>query len=703
MANYLKELNPEQQKAVVHKEGPLLILAGAGSGKTRTLTYRIAYLMQEKGVKPHEILAVTFTNKAATEMRERLLKIMGISEPQRNFMPYLGTFHGICVRLLREEAENIGLSRNFLIFDSNDSLAATKQAMRQLRIDEKRFKPTLIRGLISSAKNELIGVEGYKEIAHGPAQEVAANVYPLYQRILNQAQALDFDDLLFKTVTMLKGHKSIRDKWQKQFKHVMIDEYQDTNHAQYELSRLLLGKFNNICVVGDDWQSIYSWRGADFQNILNFKRDYPDAVVIKLEQNYRSTASILNAAQEVIVKNEVRSEKKLWTNNTQGEPLNVYQAHNEQDEAEFVVRQTEQSGRPYNEIAVLYRTNAQSRSLEEALIRYGIPYKVVGGVRFYDRQEIKDILAYLRLVFQPEDLVSFKRVVNVPRRALGDKSVETFLRWQTELDITIEDALKGVERCDSLNSRSQNNFGKFYRLVNEFRKDSETMKVSDLVEKIVKKINYFKYLEQVAPAPEIAADKIENVQELVTVAKEYDEVGLAAFLEEAALLSDVDQYDQSAEAVTLMTLHAAKGLEFPEVFIVGLEEGIFPHSRSLFNQEELEEERRLMYVGMTRAQEKLHLLHATSRMLFGNVMRNPPARFLSEISTVDSSPAANQAIGEDFGNEEPIIDLQTGDLVSHPVFGEGVVEVLEDEEATVKFNRIGKKRLHLAYAPLKKV
>lgn len=701
----LKNLNPAQQEAIANTEGPLLILAGAGSGKTRTLTHRIAYLISEKKVSPQNILAVTFTNKAAGEMRTRVLKLLGRSSEDRNFLPFLGTFHSICVRILRFEAKNLGFSSSFVIFDDSDSLSAVKQSMRQLQISEKQYSPRLLKNLISSAKNELIGAEEYKNMASGPAQEAAAKVYRLYQNILREAQAFDFDDLLLETVSIFKRNPEVLKRWQERFHYILIDEYQDTNAVQYQFAKLLAVKHKNICVVGDDWQSIYSWRGANFRNILDFEKDYPNTKVVKLEQNYRSTKQILEAAQKVIHANRNRSDKELWTDNAQGSKVAVHQTASEVQEAELVVRSIEDArstGRHYWDFAVLYRTNAQSRSLEEAFIRYGIPYKVVGGVRFYERKEVKDMLAYLRLVTQAEDIVSFRRIINIPTRGLGDTSLEKFLNWRREHSLTLAQALAEARQVPGLTPRAATALVNFSQLISGLRNDSERLNLPDLIELISKRTGYIDYLNDGSIS---AAERIENVQELVSVAKEYESVGANGFLEEVALIADVDSYDTTADAVTLMTLHAAKGLEFPVVFLVGMEEGVFPHSGSFMDPEQMEEERRLMYVGMTRAMEELHLVHASSRMLYGRTMNNPPARFIAEIS--ENSQLANEPAisfgGISEPSEMPKVTVVEGDSVRHPTFGNGIVVTVDEDVVTVAFSKIGTKQLSTAYAPLEKL
>ena len=705
MDKLLVGLNEPQRVAVTQTEGPVLILAGAGSGKTKTLTHRMAYLLVEKNLSPANILAVTFTNKAAGEMRSRVLKLLSKPAGQRSWLPFLGTFHSICVRILRAHGEEVGLSRQFVIFDEQDSRAVIKQAIRNLGIDDKRYQPGLIKNLISSAKNELLDFTQYQRLANGPVQQIAAKVYEEYQKLLNQAQALDFDDLLMATVELFTTKPAILKKWQKQFKYILIDEYQDTNHAQYQLVKMLARAHHNICVVGDDWQSIYSWRGANFRNILEFERDYPDTKVIKLEQNYRSTQAILKAAQAVISQNEQRSDKELWTANDAGQPVKVWALSNEVQEAETIVQAIQDgvsSGeRRLNDYAVLYRANAQSRSLEEAFIRHGLPYKVIGGVRFYERKEIKDALAYLNFIYQPDNLVAFRRIINLPPRSLGAKSLETFLQWRFHQKLPLLEALKQVEQATDLTPRSKAAFQRFYQLVERFRQASADLNLADLINLVIKRSGYLDYLND---GSILAADRIENVQELISLAQAYDPPAggdLATFLEEVALMADVDQYQEDAEAVTLMTLHSAKGLEFKVVFIAGMEENVFPHARSLFEPDELEEERRLCYVGMTRAREELYLIHVSARLLHGNVMHNPPARFISEIAGLSQTALSSQ--DHEWAEEFETPSLDPGDRVEHPEFGVGKVIKVEDDEVVVKFESGLSKRLGLNYAPLKKL
>ncbi len=723
MDNLLEGLNPEQRRAVETTEGPLLIQAGAGSGKTKTLTHRIAYIIANHKATPYSILAVTFTNKAAKEMRERVARLLGESSENRGFMPYMGTFHGICVRLLRQDGEHIGIPRSFVIFDESDAQAAIKQASKQVGIDEKSFPPRLVKGLISTAKNELQTPEEYASMAMSPAQEAAAKIYPLYERALHEASALDFDDLIQRTVELLETQPQIREKWQNQFRYIMIDEYQDTNAAQYKLVKLLTNKDHNIAVVGDDWQSVYSWRGADFRNILNFENDYKSCTIIKLEQNYRSTRRILDAAHAVITKNVQRSDKKLWTDAGDGLPVQIIQAAGEQAEAEMIIRRVRNAVdagfRHYRDFAVLYRTNAQSRSVEEMFVRYGVPYRIVGGVRFYDRKEIKDILAYLRLIFQPEDRVSFERIVNVPARGIGPKSIETLHEWRRSLGYSLSEALEHVASCAMLTPKARAALGDLGVTLNMLRTLVEETTVSALLDSLLRKIDYLRFLDDGTPQGEA---RQENVRELLSVAKEYQDVGLEGFLEEVALVSDVDTADFGSDAVIFMTLHAAKGLEFPVVFMIGMEESIFPHSRALYDATEMEEERRLCYVGMTRAREELYMTYATSRLLYGGVQHNLPSRFLSEIdsgfqSTAGSlgyestwSPQASfsnsfaSSPNQAFSNEPRYVpEVNEGDAVRHKLFGQGTIVEKDGDMVTIYFKGKGTKKLNLSFAPIEKL
>jgi len=712
----LDGLNDEQKRAVQTTEGPLLILAGAGSGKTKTLTHRIASIIASQKAEPHNILAVTFTNKAAKEMRTRVADLLGQNPDNRSFMPYMGTFHGICVRILRRDGEHIGISPNFVIFDESDRQAAIKSVAKQLMIDEKSCPARTLSGLISSAKNELISPAQYAGNVSGPLQKAAAQIFPLYERSLKQNGALDFDDLIAKTVELLTQHQAIRTRWQEQFKYIMIDEYQDTNAAQYKLIKLLTSDHKNVAVVGDDWQSIYSWRGADFRNILNFERDYPSTTIIKLEQNYRSTKAILDAAHAVITKNAKRSDKKLWTDAGQGKPIQIVQVSNERAEGETIIQRvkiaTDLRARQYKDFAVLYRTNAQSRAIEEAFIRYGIPYRIVGGQRFYDRKEIKDIMAYLRLIYQPNDQVSFERIINVPTRGVGAKSLQVFRAWLSEQQLSLSQGLAEVFSCSGLTPKAKQGYSELADVMLRFREAAEGTPLPVLLDSLIKRINYLDFLDDKTPQGEA---RQENVRELLSVAKSYQDMGLDGFLEEVSLVSDIDTADFGSNAVTLMTLHAAKGLEFPAVFMIGMEETIFPHSRALYDQSEMEEERRLCYVGMTRAREELYMLHASSRLLYGGVQHNPPSRFLAEIDgdvhsttgfqqSLDAQPfVAPQVPARDTDEPRYVLELSEGDGVKHQLFGIGTVVELDGDNATIYFKGKGTKTLNVAFAPLEKL
>ena len=712
----LDDLNDAQREAAIAIDGPVLMLAGAGSGKTKTLTHRIAYLLIEKKVAPSDILAVTFTNKAASEMRERIAKLMGTRADSWSFLPFLGTFHGIANRILRREAELIGYPGNFLIYDTADSQAVIKQILRARHIDEKMHSPGLMLNLISSAKNELLSPGQYKDLAVGKMQEMAAEIYPSYQKALREAGAMDFDDMIMQFVRLLRENPETLAKYQEQLKYIMVDEYQDTNHAQYQLIRMLAAAHHNICVVGDDWQSIYSWRGANYENILNFEKDYPEARVVKLEQNYRSTQTILDAAHSVITKNTSRSDKKLWTDLGLGAKIVCETVGDELQEGRFVVETIERAKaqNPHlslSDFAVLYRTNAQSRSLEESFLRYNMPYQIIGGVRFYERKEIKDMLAYLRFLYQPGDLVSLSRIINLPPRGLGDTSLNKFFSYVRAEGVTALEVLKDPNQVPGLTPRAARSFEQFSVLIEGLRADVERLSLSDLIEATLRRSGYQDWLSD---GSAIAEDRLENLQEFIGVAKSYDHVGLEDFLTEIALIADVDQYKKGSESVTLMTLHAAKGLEFDTVFMVGMEEGVFPHSRTFFEPSELEEERRLCYVGMTRAKQQLYMISSISRMLYGTSQHNAPSRFLSDIPSnlvtitqpvTHAAPSILSSFMQQVPSTGPTqaeIELEAGEQVIHPTFGKGVVMSRDGHEAIVKFESAGRKTLNLEYAPLRK-
>ena len=610
MLKIMEGLNTAQKEAVETLSGPVLILAGAGSGKTKTLTHRIANLIAN-GVAPYEILALTFTNKAAREMRERLARLLDMDN-SFSFMPWMGTFHSICVKILRIEAENVGLSKSFVIYDTDDRLALIKRAMKELHINDKNLKPRACEAAISKAKNEGEGPEEMLAKAFYPNQKQIAEVYERYEDMRMKADAVDFDDLLLYVAKLLCQRTDIRAKWCRKFQHILIDEYQDTNHIQYEIVKLLVNDQMNICCVGDDWQSIYSWRGADFTNILNFERDFPGAKVIKLEQNYRSTQNILDAAQKVITKNTQRSDKELFTEIGKGAPVEIHGARDEQDEARYVAGMIKKSGRPLNDFVILYRTNAQSQAFEKAFMEYRIPYKLVGGVRFYDRKEIRDIVAYLHLIVNPRDIIAFTRVVNVPARGIGEKSVQKIL----EGDI------------DGLAGKAAKAYLKFADTLEALRKkNADGMNPADIIEDLLRRIDYRGYLNDGDKLK--AEERNENLTVLIGEAGAY--ATLDEFLADAALMSSADE-EAGKDAVTLMTLHAAKGLEFPIVFLVGMEEGLLPHVRSMDESaEDVEEERRLAYVGMTRAMQELFLTYAQSRFTYGGRNYNFPSRFLQDL------------------------------------------------------------------------
>ncbi|MDP4038885.1 MAG: UvrD-helicase domain-containing protein, partial [bacterium] len=686
MDRLLKDLNQAQKQAVMAGRGPILMLAGAGSGKTKTLTHRIAYLIVSKKVSPSNILAVTFTNKAAGEMRTRLSHLLGKSY----VLPYLGTFHSIAVKILRREASYIGYAKDFIIYDQSDQLSLVKAVMRSLNIDEKSYQPQTFLSMISSAKSELITADRYAHLTSGTTQELAARVYENYQKELKKTNAFDFDDLIMQTVRLFSENPEILAKYRSQFTDILIDEYQDTNHAQYKLVNMLASEHKNICVVGDDWQSIYSWRGANYQNILNFEKDYPNAKVIKLEQNYRSTQNILDGAHSVITKNQNRSEKKLWTNIKPGKKIMLTEARSEVFEGQFIVETIEDQisqdpNLTFKDFAVLYRTNAQSRSLEDMFLKYQIPYQIVGGVRFYERREIKDILAFLKFIAQPSDQVSFARIINLPPRGLGKVSLEKFKNFWMGADISILEAAKNASQIGNLTPRAVKSFTEFYEMIEGLSEKSVMMKVSDFVNLVMKKTGYLDYLDD---GTIVAEGRVENLKELISVAKTFDNLDLKDFLSGVSLISDIDMHSDETDAVTLMTLHSAKGLEFDTVFIAGVEEGIFPHSRSVTDAAELEEERRLMYVGMTRAKKRLFLINTTTRLIYGTTQYNPPSRFLNDIppNLIEKKNIYEykQNFNSDFDDQNfSQLDLNVGDKVAHPQFGEGVVKSLDGANAQI--------------------
>ncbi|MBQ9017133.1 UvrD-helicase domain-containing protein [Candidatus Saccharibacteria bacterium] len=647
----LKGLNPAQVDAAETLEGPILILAGAGSGKTKTLTVRIANLIAH-GVPPRDILAVTFTNKAAKEMRNRLWRILNpdtredVAAP-RHFMPYMGTFHGICVRILHIEYAAAGLDPNFTIYDTEDQLALIKRIMKDLHIDNKAVKPKLVQSIISQSKNAGLSPEDYEATCYYPNQRAAAKIYARYEVEKRRASALDFDDLLLETARLFRENKPIREKWRKRFQHILVDEYQDTNHIQYELIRMLVNEKRNICVVGDDWQSIYSWRGADFTNILNFERDFPGAKVVKLEQNYRSTGNILKASQKIITKNKTRTDKELFTEAGDGEPVEIESLADETQEAGYVAMKILEMKRKYSDFAILYRTNAQSYTFEKAFITAKIPYKIVGGVRFYDRKEVKDVLAILKVLVNPADRVALERVVGNVLLGIGAASLAKILDRLSALELAgraNENPLTETSILEGLTAKARNAFS---RLQNFIR--TTDLENTSPVEIINRAISYFEFAKLLDDGTPSGQERIENLSVLASNAAPYE--SLEEFLADAALMSSADE-ETSKNSVTLMTLHAAKGLEFPVVFVVGMEDGLFPSARCVEDENGLEEERRLAYVGMTRAEEKLFLTYAKSRFTFGSRAYTEPSRFLLELGY--NPYGANDYEDDPFPDDVPV-------------------------------------------------
>jgi len=719
----LAELNPAQREAVEAISGPVLILAGPGSGKTRVITHRVAYLIQVCGVSPRRIMAVTFTNKAAREMAERLHRQVGRLAGDLT----LGTFHAICARILRWDGKVAGIDSRFVIYDAEDQLSLIKRSLQEVGLDPKQYAPRAIASAITSAKSRLLTPDDYLQRSRSYFDEVVGRVYERYQQLLAESNALDFDDLLMKAVQLFRSSPDILSRYQERYLHIQVDEFQDTNLTQYELIKQLGGKYRNICVVGDPDQSIYSWRFADLRNILSFERDYPEAKVVLLEQNYRSTKTILETASHIISANEQRKPKDLWTDNEPGELATVVETYTEQEEAQFVVSEIERlvgRGRfKLSDCAVMYRTNAQSRALEEAFVRYGTPYKLVAATRFYERREIKDIIAYLRLVQNPYDSVSLLRVINVPGRGIGQQTLAKLSGWARSLGVPEYQALqllaeqKGGEGL--FNPRITKLLTAFLNLIEEFRARSRDINLVDLFDLLVKRTGYQTYLLSGIGGEE----RWDNVLELRTVVRQYDGLkppdGLAAFLEGVTLVSDVDGLDETVDTVTLITLHQAKGLEFPVVFIVGMEDGILPHFKSFDDPEQMEEERRLCYVGVTRAKQRVYLVRAFRRSLMGSSTVNKPSRFLEDIPQHLISGGGwwqgeeSQVAPTMYSwNRAPSLgvnslELKAGDHVRHAQFGEGVVvscqPVKDDNEVVVVFEEVGIKKLLLSFAKLEKV
>jgi DNA helicase II / ATP-dependent DNA helicase PcrA len=713
---YLAELNPAQREAVLTTEGPLLVIAGAGSGKTRVLTFRVAHLLAAHGVKPNEILAITFTNKAAGEMRERVERAVGgIARAI-----WLMTFHAACGRILRREAERLGYRSNFTIYDQADQVRLVKACLEELDRDPKRFVPRGIHAQISNAKNHLVGPDEYASRVASFYDQTVADVYALYQRRMFGSNAVDFDDLLMLTVGVLQRFPEAHERWARAFRYVLVDEYQDTNHAQYVLLQLLAEEHTNLMVVGDPDQSVYGFRGADIRNIMEFERDFPNTKVIALEQNYRSTNAILTAANELIAHNRERKEKRLWSDLGEGEPVHVVETEDEHAEARFVAAEIAalvEGGFGAGEIAVVYRTNAQSRVLEDVLVRQGIAYQVIGGPRFYERAEVKDAIAYLQVIDNPYDTVSLLRIANRPRRGIGDTSLQRLEAYSGGLDTTLWEATSHPEEA-GLAAASVRAVRQFRTVIESLMATATDASVADIVEAVLDRTGYLEALE--AERTIEARGRIENLEELVGVAREYDtaasESSLSGFLQEISLYSDQDALRNAEEGeggqVTLMTLHNAKGLEFRAVFMIGLEEGIFPHARSI-EENTLEEERRLAYVGMTRAQERLTLTHAMRRNLYGRFDANLPSRFLDELPGLGVErerlrPASWSDYGaraqREFAPRTELPDLSTGDTVKHGTLGVGIVTRIEPGGVvTVRFEDGSERRLMLEYAPLERV
>lgn len=740
-AELLNGMNPRQKEAVLHTDGPLLLMAGAGSGKTRVLTHRIAYLIEEKEVNPWNILAITFTNKAAKEMKERVNAIL-VSGGED---VWVSTFHSMCVRILRRDVDFIGYNRNFTIIDSSEQLTLMKRILKELNIDPKKYDPRSILGTISQAKNSLQTPQDFAKMQGSYYEEIAAKCYAAYQKELQYNQCMDFDDLIMNTIRLFEEHPDSLTYYQNKFHYIHVDEYQDTNHAQYTLVNLLAGRFRNLCVVGDADQSIYGWRGADMQNILDFEKDYPDAAVILLEQNYRSTKNILSAANQVIENNSNRKPKNLWTENKEGNKITYYRADNERDETRFIVDRMQEeirnNHRNYGDFAILYRTNAQSRVMEETLLKANIPYKMVGGHKFYDRKEIKDILAYLNVLANPQDSISFERIVNSPKRGIGPGSIEKLRSFASLHEWPLLEAAQNVDLAN-IGGKAGQQLGAFGEMIQEVTQMIPYLTVTELTKEVLDRSGYLEDLK-IQNTLEAQA-RIENLEEFLTVTQEFDkqfeqqneedadapEEKLTVFLNDLALVSDIDNLEEDASQVTLMTLHAAKGLEFPVVFLIGLEEGVFPLSRALMEESELEEERRLAYVGITRAEEALYLTNAFSRTLYGRTQYNRPSRFVEEIDQElleiegmrpmpKKTPVfAKKTAAYSYKQPETAVvssksatggeknSWKPGDKVKHKKWGLGTVVRVsgtsKDLELDVAFPSQGVKRLLAAFAPIEK-
>jgi len=705
----LATLNPAQREAAETVEGPILILAGPGSGKTRVITHRVAYLIKVCGVKPHNIMAVTFTNKAAREMEERLEQLLG----QTSEALTLGTFHAICARILRREAAAIGLNPRFVIYDAEDQLNAIKQSLQDIDLDPKQYSPHAIQSVISSAKSRLLNPQQYSEQVQSYFEEIVHRVYEQYQGLLSKSEALDFDDLLMRTAHLFENHPAILSRYQSRYVHILVDEFQDTNLAQYALIKQLAGKYKNICVVGDPDQSIYSWRFADLRNILAFEKDYPNAKVVILEQNYRSTRNILQVASDIVSQNVNRKPKELWTENEAGSLVNIVESYTEDEESQFVVSEVEslvtQEKLSLKDFAVMYRVNAQSRALEESFVRYGMPYRLIGGTRFYQRQEIRDALAYLRVIRNPNDNLSLMRIINVPGRGIGQVTVAHLQARARSDDISLYHALKHMVSEKAFPARILSTITRFSTVIDELIAKSRELNPAELLDEILESTEYREHIL----SKEHGEERWENIMELRNVASDYNgpspEEALDAFLEKVSLVSDTDELDGTIDAVTLITLHQAKGLEFPVVFIAGMEEGVLPHRKSFDDPDEMEEERRLCYVGITRAKKHVYLLRSYRRSLFGSGLVNPPSRFLEDIPPQLMTTKGlweRETTPPSVSREKPT-ELIVGDQVYHNKFGSGIVvdcfPIRGDQEITVSFQMVGVKKLLFSLAPLRKI
>lgn len=740
MGHFLDELNEPQREAVVTMEGALLVIAGAGSGKTKALTHRIGFMIRDRGVSPWNILAVTFTNKAAQEMKERIAQLTSVSvgyDFMENLdLPTIGTFHSVCVKILRKYGHLLGYENSFTIYDATDQEILMKQLMEQRKMDPKKMNPKAILGGISGAKNQLITAKEYVKYANSHFTETIAELYPAYQKALRENGAMDFDDLIMNVVTIFRTDAAILTEYQDRFGYISVDEYQDTNHAQYIFSKLLAEKYRNICAIGDEDQSIYSWRGATIRNILDFEKDYPEAKVIKLEQNYRSTQPILDAAHSVIRLNSQRKEKKLWTEKTIGDPVKIWACRNERAEGEMVAQEILKTLRTYEnpdyqDFVVLYRTNAQSRVMEEIFLRNGIPYKIIGGIKFYDRKEIKDLIAYLRVIQNPRDSVSMMRILNVPARNIGAKTIEAIQQFALSRGVSFFEAMDDIASFGGLADAKVLAVQKFVALIRRLQNFNTQETAAGMIKYVFEEAGYRAFLDDGSADGE---ERLENVREMISVAKKYDALAagmsLKIFLEEVSLIADAERTDEKKDSVTMMTIHSAKGLEFPVVFVVGMEEGIFPHGRNALERDLLEEERRLMYVAVTRAKEKLYLLFAQERLLYGEYKNNAPSQFLAVIpeNVVERNYDAGGGRGGAFkaamapfssprqtdlssqiSKPVPMEDVesayQKGDTVMHISFGPGMVMGVAGGVIEIIFEDpdVGVKKFAVSIAPLRKM